>query len=560
MRYLIRRCAWLGLSATLLATACSALPRNLPTPTPIPTPPADSGRQVYTVTRGTIEQQVKVLGRVSSAEEDTMYFRQDGRVFHIAVDTNQTVKKGDVLAELDTTDLTNQVKAAQIQFQIAQLKVDQAMGKGGSGSEPTAVLTARSALAKAESDYSTAQNTLDLLLEGPTTADVDAARAAVAKAENQLQQDQSNLVQLQTPPTPDQVTVAKATLDSAQAALAQAQAAYDLVKLRPNVAALPQSAALQQATTAFQAAQAAYNLATAPPKPSDIAVLQKSIQADQASVTAAKKNVAQVLLGATQADVNAARAAVSAAKSKVAVARSNLDQALGDAKGTSLAVQEAKKNETLAQLQLQGLQEQLDAAKLRAPFDGVVTEVDTQDGSQITAYAPILTLSNPNKLEISAVLQPSDLSQVALGQPATIVFNAYPTAKLQGKIISMPSIATGDSSQLSAALRTVDISFPKPPGPVNLEDLANVTIDVQRKDGVLLLPTVAIQTSGSNQFVQVLTPDGLHREVYIQVGISDDTNTEITAGLQAGTKVLAPTAANVASQVTPTGGSGGAGP
>ena len=118
--------------------------------------------------------------------------------------------------------------------------------------------------------------------------------------------------------------------------------------------------------------------------------------------------------------------------------------------------------------------------------------------------------------------------------------SAYPTARLQGKIIRMPSIATGNTPNLPANLRTVRVSFPTPPGPVNLGDLANVAIDVQKKQGVLVLPTTAIRTFGGRRFVQVAEPDGRHREVDIQVGIADDTNTEITQGLSPGDKVISP--------------------
>src|SRR5579883_1035365 len=120
------------IAGMLFTAACTKLPEDYPTPTPFPTP-AESNKPVYTVTRGAIEQQVKALGRVAAEQEAVMYFRQAGRLYHIYVQTDQKVKKGDLLAELDTGTLKDQVKIAQAQAEIAQLKVDQAMGKTGSG-------------------------------------------------------------------------------------------------------------------------------------------------------------------------------------------------------------------------------------------------------------------------------------------------------------------------------------------------------------------------------------------------------------------------------------------
>jgi HlyD family secretion protein len=528
------------LSAAVLLSACAKLAPEVPTPTPIPTP-SIGNRQTYQVVRGTIGQQVKALGRVTSEQQATLYFRTSGRLFHISVDTNQTVKKGQLLAEMDVTDLKKQVQIAQVQAEIAQLQVDAAMGKAVSGGESAAVISARSALAQAEANYAQSQDALDQLLIGPTRADVDAAKASVVAAEQKLLKDQTALTLLQTPPTPDQLTILRANVDKAQAALQQAQAAYDRVKFRPDVGALPQSLTLQQATITYNSAKAAFDQAVAGPKADDVANARQQVASDQKALDAAKAKLTLLQQGATSQEIDAARQTVASAKAALDTARVNLATAQDTAAGTSVDVQIAKKQADVAKLQLETLQHQLDEAQIRAPFDGVVTETDAKDGDNLQAYAPVLSVSNPAKLQISVELQPSDLAQVALGMPATIVLSAFPTTKLEGKVIRMPTVTTGDTSNLPATLRTVAVSFPNPPGVVNLGDLANITIDVQRKEGVLLIPTATILSTGGKQYVHVLTKDGHTREVYIQVGISDDTNTEVMKGLQEGETVILPT-------------------
>lgn len=540
MAHLASRLARVTVAAGLLLTAaCTKLPEDYPTPTPFPTPET-SNKPVYTVTKGTIEQQIKALGRVAAEQEAVMYFRQAGRLYHMYVETEQKVKKGDLLAELDTGTLKDQVEIAKTQAEIAQLKVDQAMGKDSSGGESAAISSARAALAKAEADYAKAQDALAKLQEGPTPADLQSAQADVAAAQTQLQKDKAALNELQTPPTADEITILRADLDKAQAALQQAQAAYDRVKFRPDIAALPQSAALQQATADYNAAKASFDQAVAGPKPEDIANAQKQVQVDEANLQAAQSKLDLLKKGASSAELDAARQTVASAKATVDLARVTLEQAQGAAAGKSIDVQIAQKQAELAKLQLETLQNQLDQAQLRAPFDGVITETDAQDGDAIQSYTPVLTVSNPEKLEIAVELQPADLTQVDVGKLALIVLSSYPKNTLQGKIIRMPQTTTSSSPQLPATLRTVRINLPTPPGPVNLGDLANVTIDVQRKDNVLLLPTAAIRTFGGRRFVRLEGPAGRHQEVDIEVGISDDTNTEITKGLQEGQKVIAP--------------------
>jgi HlyD family secretion protein len=541
MRRLVRLVSYGLVAGSLILSACTKLPEDYPTPTPIPTP-GESNKPVYPVTRGTIEQVVKALGRVAANEESILYFRQDGRLYHLSVDTDSKVKKGDLLAELDTGTLKDQVQTAQVQADIANLKVDQAIKDSAKAatSDQSAVLTAQGNVSKAEGDVAKAQDALTLLLVGATSADVQSAKAGIVAAQAQLDKDKNALTTLNAPQSPDQLTVLRADVDKAQAALQQAQAAYDKVKTRPDIGARPESAALQQATTDYNSAKASLAIATAGPKPEDVANLQKAIQADQANLTAANAKLATIQQGPSAAAIDAARQEVASAQTGLELARTALTQAQGTTTDNSIDVQIAKKNADLAKLQVSTLQTQLDNAQLRAPFDGIITETDAKDGDLITSYSPVLTVSNPQKLEIAVELQAPDLANIAVGQPVSVVLSAFPTAKLAGKVIRMPSIATGNTPNLPANLRTVRVSFPPPPGAVNLGDLANVAIDVQRKDGVLVLPTTAIRTFGGRRFVRLLTTDGLHREVDIEVGISDDTNTEITKGLNEGDKVISP--------------------
>lgn len=542
MPHRLRRTACVVALAGMVLTACTKLPEDYPTPTPIPTP-AESNKPVYTVQRGTIDQVVKALGRIAADQEAIMYFRQDGRLFHIYVQTDQKVKEGDLLAELDTGTLKDQVKIAQVNADIAQLKVDQAIEQSGTQTQTAQIAAAQSGVAAAEANYAKAQDTLTQLLAGATPDQIASDKAAISAAQTQLQKDQNALTVLQTPPTPDQITIARADLDKAQAALQQAQAAYDKVAYKPDIGARPESAALQQATVAYNAAKAAFNQTQQPPKPEDVANLKQAIQNDQESLKSAQTALQVLQQGASAANIDAARQNVAAAQAALDGARAGVQEAQGANAGKDIDVKIAQKNADLAKLQLNELQQQLDEAQLRAPFAGVVTETDAKDGDQITSYTPVLTVSNPAKLEIAVELQANDLANVALGQPATIVLSSNPTGQLQGKVIRMPTIQSGNGNnpQLPASLRTVRISFPNPPpSPVNLGDLANVAIDVQKKEGVLILPTTAIRTFGGRRFVQILEPDGRHREVDIQIGISDDTNTEITQGLSPGDKVISP--------------------
>ncbi len=73
---------------------------------------------------------------------------------------------------------------------------------------------------------------------------------------------------------------------------------------------------------------------------------------------------------------------------------------------------------------------------------------------------------------------------------------------------------------------------------LNLGSLANVTITTQQKDGVLILPNNAIRTFGGRRYVRIAAAGGRVQEVDIEIGISNDTDTEIVKGLKEGQLVI----------------------
>jgi RND family efflux transporter MFP subunit len=109
------------------------------TPTPYPTPV----RTTYTVQRGDIVIDQEMFGRVTPLALNTVYFQMDGHVGDVYVQVNDTVKQGQLLADLtELNDLQQQatstrdaIRRAQINLQIAQLDLEQYQAEGRSSYE-----------------------------------------------------------------------------------------------------------------------------------------------------------------------------------------------------------------------------------------------------------------------------------------------------------------------------------------------------------------------------------------------------------------------------------------
>ncbi|MCZ7666462.1 MAG: efflux RND transporter periplasmic adaptor subunit [Chloroflexi bacterium] len=100
-------------------------PESILTPTPLPTPIVPE-KPVYVVEQGTVVNALKFTGRVSPVQEQALFFKSDGFVDQIFVQRGDMVAAGDVLAQLEITDLQNQLAQANVALETAELRLTQA--------------------------------------------------------------------------------------------------------------------------------------------------------------------------------------------------------------------------------------------------------------------------------------------------------------------------------------------------------------------------------------------------------------------------------------------------
>jgi multidrug efflux pump subunit AcrA (membrane-fusion protein) len=84
----------------------------------------------------------------------------------------------------------------------------------------------------------------------------------------------------------------------------------------------------------------------------------------------------------------------------------------------------------------------------------------------------------------------------------------------------------------------VRVSFPDDDARVKVGMTANVSIVTASKENALLVPNSALLPNGAGYAVQVPDAGGGTREVMVQTGLSDGTQTEIVEGLKAGDQVI----------------------
>lgn len=467
------------------------------------------------VRRGTITATISAAGSVVSTKQAKLTFGVSGTIKDILVNVGDTVKAGQPMAKLDTTNLEVALAQAQSNLRIAQLQLQQL--KAGATPEERAA---------AQSAYDSALAKYNQIASGPTQADIRAAEQAVASAQANLLQAQSNLATLQAKPNPDDVKQAEIALEQAKDSLYSTQINRDATCGRgPGYQCDAANAQVMASEMSVQQAQLKLDIARKPATPDEIASAQKTVESAQAALDAAQAKLAQLKAGPSPTDLTSAKSALDSAKA-------TLNSKINGPSPEDIALGEEKIKQ--AEASLQQAQLNLNNATITAPFDGVVASVGANVGEQIGSGTTMFTLIDPHAVRVDVTVAETDITRVAIGKPATITFDALPNQSFDGKVIAISPTAT---VQQGVVNYLVSISFD--PGNTNLPAglTATATIITDQKDNVLMVPNRAIRLSGRNRVVDVLV-NGQEQTRQVQIGMSNDQFTEITSGLNEGDQVL----------------------
>ncbi|MBN1875127.1 MAG: efflux RND transporter periplasmic adaptor subunit [Anaerolineae bacterium] len=139
-----RKNLWLRITFFLLASilaispmACSLIGGNEETtsssnedatPTPIPTSIVPTN-PTYTVQRGDVIRRLQFSARVAPVLEEELFFKMGGYVDTVYIRRGDEVKDGDLLAELEVTDLKNQITQQQAELTAVQMDYDRRMAE-----------------------------------------------------------------------------------------------------------------------------------------------------------------------------------------------------------------------------------------------------------------------------------------------------------------------------------------------------------------------------------------------------------------------------------------------
>lgn len=483
---------------------------------------SDSGEiQIVTVARGPLMTTISSFGSISMPEQAELTFGAGGgsvsdlfTVSEVNVEFGDSVMEGDFLARVDTDSLERAVKQEEADLRTAQINLEEASSEASLLGAQAAVLNAEASLASAEKALEEAQSYS--LAEAKT--DLESARRSLATA----------------------LKTAEINITNAQDTADDAYTAY-VAFLLENSVRLEYSAALREQRDDLLWAYEAglHNLRIA----EDNAAT--SIANAQNAVTAADNDLADVPIEIQQqeATVAQARAALIQAEADLSYIEAGYDIEL-----LQIEVDNA-------QVALDNALDQLEAATIVAPFDGVVASVNASVGDDVTANEVIIHLVNTSVVEVDAAVDEIDVAQVEPGLRAIITVDALPNAMLMGIVAAVSPVGTSQSGVVTYAIAIEVLNASQ----VEVREAMTVTIDIviMQAENVLLVPTQAIQRSGAKQVVEVVTAAGETEERVVRTGATNGMQTEIVTGLEEGEQVAIHASSNLSDmmqQFRPGGG------
>ena len=178
------------------------------------------------------------------------------------------------------------------------------------------------------------------------------------------------------------------------------------------------------------------------------------------------------------------------------------EQAESLAAHSRLACEAAASQSAVDEAQIAAAEARLSQSELRAPFAGVVAEVNSKLGEFMTpsppgiTMPPVIDLIDDSCLYVSAPIDEVDAARLRVGQPATILLDALPGERFSARVRRIAPYV----KEVEKQARTVEIEADFTPRPAQLALLvgysADVEVEVARRDQVLRLPAEARREDG----------------------------------------------------------------
>ncbi|MEK7151721.1 MAG: efflux RND transporter periplasmic adaptor subunit [Patescibacteria group bacterium] len=467
----------------------------------------NTGEKIVKVQFGTVAQEVSATGRVESSRMVDLSLDRSGRVVVLAVETGDKVRSGQLLLQLESSELIAQKQRELANISSAEAKLNQVLALAdGSDLNDSLAISVISSAFKAATDAMVDFTKIQYAYFSNATGEAN----SIADAKEQAMQ----LLYGQ----PDLGRVLPWYFLSLNSGLKK-----DILDAENGVLAGDLDALMERMRDAL---------------------LKTKFSLELLNLSLSNTSEVSVVDSATiKTDIDFIISQLSNLKTK----NKSLQSEIFNVQIAQAQLDQAKANLALIEAQI---------AKnfLRAPFAGVITNVDVELG-EITGGAPVISMISNDKYQIEVNISEADINKIKVGNTAIVKFDAYGSdAEFEAAVVHINPAASITSG---IAAYGVTLEFAAQDSRVLPGLTADIDIQTNKKENVLYVPSRNVINREGKKYVIVLAEEdsaddrfanlslvseskmGKTYEVEIQTGLKgSDGKIEVISGLKDGDQII----------------------
>ena len=454
-----------------------------------------------------VTENVVITGQVKSPDVVTLAFERAGKVARNYVSVGDHVTAGQTLVALSAQDALDDLASAKATLALAQAQA----GISGTQSDNSkaALVQAQTALldkvqsAYIASDDAVRTQTSSLFTNAQTTSPILQLSVSDSSLYFKLQNERRDL----------ETMLINWNQEISKMSGGSTSADWDSLSsdARKNISSVRQF--LDDMASALN------NSILSPAQPAT------SIAAWKLAITTSRANV-----GNAQVALSGADSQLTSAKSAYAIAQQQVQS------GVTLSVSQAQVQQ--AQVAVNRAESALSKTVLRAPFDGVVTRVDSKVGQTVAIGNAMAGMISNANYQIEGYVSEADAAKIKNGQTAHVTLDAYGSSVLFPVKVAL--VDPAETVQNGVSSYKITFEFVGNDERVKSGMTANVSVFVDAKQNVLTVPESAIVRRGADEFVLAGTPGGAAASLTkVTTGLrGDDGSVEIISGLTASSSIV----------------------
>lgn len=485
--------------------------------------------QQYQVIKTDVVDAVELTGTVSAVDRADLSWQASGRIIEINVNEGDVVARGDVLARIDSGNLSAERSRST-----------------------SALSQARAGVMQAQASVDQAQASLDRVIA--ENRGTDSNLGSVARNLNEVRDEQETLVanakralnnvSLQAHSIDSNQTVAEPIISGTYNSDEVGEYRLEFYRSSARTGYSVRFSGLENGVVSFSDVNLPVALGTRGLYISIPQIDSYSFNTFVVPIPNERSSSYQVALNnyrqaqatsdrlvqAAEAELNRLQALENSNGDMPTVSGSVEAQARATLNQARAAYQSAIAAVSAARAGVASIDAQLDSFVIRAPFSGTIARMNANLGETASPNQTAMTLVSAGDFEVELQVPEIDVARLMVDMPVSIVLDAYNDALTwQGVIKSIQNIETTVEG-VPVYITTVTILDPDARIKIGMN--ARATIELDRTENVIAVPNSFINNEEGRQYVLIIDQSGNITERTITIGNKGSNSlVEIISGL-----------------------------